>query len=80
MRMSTNERLVEKISKKIISLKGKSFEENPFYWFSQLDYSRDDSHPEHNILREKILHDLKIVDNAKEILKKYKKIGIDLEE
>ena len=67
--------LLKIMKEAIIGSKGKK--DNPFYWLSQLDYSRKTSHPEHQVLSDKVEADLKVIMEAKYLIEQYEKIGFN---
>ena len=65
--------LVELMKEAIIGSKDKRG--SPFYWLSQLDYSRETSHPEYQVLSDKVEVDLKVIMEAKYLIEQYEEIG-----
>ena len=51
---------------------------NEFYWWSQLDYNSDTSLPQHNLLADKVQSDYDVIKKARNIIKSYRNIGLDL--
>lgn len=59
----------------IVNAKELTLNENPFYWYSQLDYTSDKSHPEYSILSDMVKRDLEVIRKGDEMRRKYIRIG-----
>jgi len=68
--------LKKRMIESIVKAKDLTLNKNHFYWYSQLDYSRETSHPEYNVLEQKVEADLKIIEEAKYLMQQYEKIGV----
>lgn len=57
-------------------IKGKVKASSPLYWLSKLNYDRDDSHPEHAVMRNQIKKDADIIRDAEYLKSMYENIGV----
>jgi len=68
--------LKKRMIESIVDAKDLTLGENPFYWYSQLDFSKDTSNTEYKVLEDKVEADLKKIEEANHLIDCYYKLGV----